>query len=178
MNKGINNSSGEIIAILNSDDIYVDNNCIKYIVEFFKKNKCDIAYSNMYFMDYSLKKIIRDYNSIPYSDGLFKKGWHPPHTSLFVKKCVYQRYGLFNTKYRIASDFDLMFRFIHLNKIKPKFFDKYLVIQRDGGESTKSLKNRLKGNFEILNSILFHLNIINLILFFPRRFFIKLKQNK
>ena len=177
MNKGIVNSSGDIIAILNSDDIYCDKNSIKKVVEFFKKNRCEIAYSNMYIMCADLKKILRYVKSKSYSEGLFKTGWHPPHPSLFVKKSVYEKHGLFNTKYRIASDFDLMFRFIHQKKIKPKFIDNYLVIQRDGGESTKSLKNRIKGNFEILRSIIRSLHPIELILFFPRRFIIKFKQN-
>ena len=177
MNKGIINSSGDIIAILNSDDIYCDENSIKKVVDFFKKNKCEIAYSNMYIMCADLKKILRNVKSKNYSAGLFKRGWHPPHTSLFIKKTIYDEYGLFNTKYKIASDFDLMFRFIHLNKLKPKFIDNYLVMQRHGGESTKSFKNRLKGNFEILRSVIKSLSLTDLILFFPRRFIIKFKQN-
>ena len=66
---------------------------------------------------------------------------------------MYIQHGLFDTKLKIASDFEIMFRFIHEKKITPYFINDFLVVQRDGGESTKSYKNRFKGNIEIFRVV-------------------------
>jgi glycosyltransferase len=79
---------------------------------------------------------------------MFLKGWMPPHPSLFLKRNCYERYGIFNTEFRTAADYELMLRFIHLHKIKIAYLYEVLVKMRVGGMSNLTLANRIKANRE------------------------------
>ena len=117
MNKGINIANGDIVAILNSDDIYACDDIILSVVNKFKQTKCDILYGNI---NYRSKKgdIVRTWNSSLFQKGSFSKGWHPPHPSLFVKKSVYDSCGLFDTNLKIAADFEFMLRAFEKNDFR------------------------------------------------------------
>ena len=153
MNKGIDLASGDIIGILNSDDFYVSNQVVERVVEVFEETGCDAVYGNIEFVDqFQKEKVIRTWKSSPYKAGSFRRGWHPPHPSFFVKRKVYERYGLFDLSLRIAADFELMLRFLERYQIKAEFLDKILVRMRYGGESTKSIKNSIIGNREVMRA--------------------------
>ena len=109
MNKGVNIANGDIVAILNSDDIFPSDDVIANVINKFQETNCDILYGNI---NYKNKKgeTVRIWDSSPYLKGSFFKGWHPPHPSLFIKKSVYDRCGLFDTDFKIAADFEFMLR--------------------------------------------------------------------
>lgn len=101
MNKGIQHATGDIIALLNADDFYLDN-CLFEVVECFKKNKTDIIYANMNMIDAvsssvmyirkpKLWKLILDMNM--------------NHPAMFVSKKVYSKLQ-YNLNYPIAADYD------------------------------------------------------------------------
>ena len=151
MNKGINLSSGDVLGILNSDDIYFNNDTIKDVVSHFVNNDIDLTYGNILITDKFLKKVKRKWISNSFNKGSFKAGWHPPHPSLFVKKSIYNKFGLFNLEYEFAADFDLMLRFFEINQCKVMFINNFITKMRLGGKTTKSLKNIIEGNKEIIN---------------------------
>jgi len=93
-------------------------------------------------------KVIRYWKSSEYKEGKFKKGWMPPHPTFFVKKWVYQKYGLFNLDFPISADYELMLRLLEKHKIKSCYIPQILVKMRIGGQSNKSIKNIIKGNIE------------------------------
>jgi len=152
MNKGIKNATGDIIGILNSDDVYFSNDTLELIHNVFTEHDCDIVYGNINYVSQDLKRIIRKWRSTSFKKGSFKRGWHPPHPAFFVKKSVYEICGLYDTKYGISADFDFMLRALEMNTFKVVFVDQVFTKMRIGGESNKSLRNILKGNIEILNS--------------------------
>lgn len=79
INKGINIASGEIIAILNSDDLYQDNKVIEEVVELFRKDNLETCYGDLVYVDrLDTSKTIRYWKSGNYKEGLFFKGWMPP----------------------------------------------------------------------------------------------------
>ena len=129
MNKGIDESSGEIIGIINSDDVIHDPNAFKKIVERFKKDKCDVTYSDLYIMDYNMEKVNRVFISGRKS---YKIGWYPPHPTMYVKKDVYNKYGKYDLEYRIAADYDFMIR-IMKNNVKMSYIQEPLIYMRSGG---------------------------------------------
>ena len=149
MNKGLKLATGDIVGILNSDDIYANNKVIETVADAFQKNDCDAIYGDLVYVDKEdLNKIIRYWKSKPFKKGLFKKGWHPAHPTYFVKKDVYDRYGLFNHDFKIAADYELMLRFMEKYNINTHYIPEVLVKMRVGGESNRSLKNILKANIE------------------------------
>ncbi len=155
MNKGIALSSGDIIGILNSDDLYTSTNVIENIVNKFKHKNVDSLFSNLYYVNQD------DTNNIQRrwetgTQKLFKEGWHPAHPTLFVKKEIYDRLGVFDLKYRIAADFELMLRFFEKGEISSYYYNAYILKMRLGGTSNNRLSNILKGNKEILDAFKKH----------------------
>jgi len=149
INKGINLATGDIIANLNSDDFYIDNNVISDIVEKFEQEKSDTLYTDLYYVDaIDTNKIKRFWKSGEYKKGLFFKGWMPPHPTFFVKSEVYKKYGIFNLELRSAADYEIMLRFIHRYECSVSYLPRVTVRMRIGGVSNSSLNNRIKANRE------------------------------
>lgn len=176
MNKGIAVATGDIIGILNSDDYYIDNYALEKIVKIFKSQNMDSLYANLYIVSANNpSKIIRTCKSCDFSPGLFKWGWHPPHPTFFVKKEIYQKYGVFNSSLDVSADFELLLRFLYKNRISTFFLDEFILNMRYGGESTGSLKKIVLGNKNILKA--FKLNGIHVSKLYPfYRMALKLKQ--
>jgi glycosyltransferase involved in cell wall biosynthesis len=173
MNKGVKITSGDIIGILNSDDIYASDDIISSVVNKFKQTNCDILYGNI---NYKNKKgeTVRIWDSSLYLKGSFSKGWHPPHPSLFVKKSVYDRCGLFDTDFKIAADFEFMLRVFEKNDFKISYLNENLVSMLVGGKSN-TLRGIISGQKEI--KMAFKKNNIYLPKFyFVRRYLDKLKE--
>ena len=140
MNKGIKLASGDIIGIINSDDVIAADNIFQIVVDKFEKTNCDGVYSNLLIKDENLDKIIRNFKS---KKGSYKFGWYPPHPTLYLKKDIYDKYGYFNANYRIAADYDFMIR-IMKNNIKLEYIDMCFTYMRSGGKSTDGLKGYKK----------------------------------
>ncbi|WP_219223184.1 glycosyltransferase family 2 protein [Pedobacter antarcticus] len=149
MNKGVNRATGDIVAILNSDDFYTNEFVIEKVVKKFSESDCDGVYGDLDYVDnVELDRITRHWKSGHYKDGAFLYGWMPPHPSFFVKNDTYRKYGIFNLSLKSAADYELMLRFIHKNKIEICYLPEVLVKMRIGGASNSSLKNRLAANRE------------------------------
>lgn len=141
MNKGIKMSCGDIIGIINSDDILAHENVFQKVIDNIKD--CDGVYSNLLMLDENLDKPYRLFKSKKVSKYF---GWHMPHPTLYLKKEVYEKYGYYDIKYKISADFDFMLRIIKQN-VKFKYIDDYFVYMRSGGASTNGLKGYYK-NFK------------------------------
>lgn len=128
MNKGIKMATGDIIGILNSDDIYAHENVLQEIVNKFEETNCDGTYANLIFMDEeTMSKPQRIWKS---KKGNMNLGWHPAHPTLYLKKEVYDKIGLFDLQYRIVADYDFMLRLMKNKEMKLDYIDDYLVYMR------------------------------------------------
>ena len=171
MNKGIKMATGDVIGILNSDDLLLNSEVIeKYAAAF--DDQTDAIFSNLYFVKAKdISKVVRVWKGSPYKS--FLKGWHPAHPTFYVRKSIYDKLGGFDISFDVSADFELMLRFIEKEKIRTKYLDLFSVKMRMGGESTKSLKNILKGNKNIFRA--FRKNGLNVnYLYTVRRFTPKL----
>jgi glycosyltransferase len=149
LNKGISLATGDVIAILHSDDFYIHNKVISNVIETFINFKSDSVYGDLIYVDrFDTNRIIRKWISGNYKHGKFIQGWMPPHPSFFVKKECYDRYGKFNLSLKSSADYELMLRFLHKHKITTVYLNEFLVKMRIGGQSNVSLLNRLKANRE------------------------------
>lgn len=163
MNKGIRMATGDVVGILNSDDLFMDNRVLADIVAAFDK-QTDAVFGNLYFVDQeNVEQIVRVWKGSPYKS--FKSGWHPAHPTFYVRREVYKKYGVFDTTFDVSADFELMLRFIEKHQIRTKYFDRYMVRMRMGGESTGSIKNIIRGNKNIFRA--FRKNEISVSLFYP-----------
>jgi glycosyltransferase involved in cell wall biosynthesis len=149
MNKGIEKANGDVIGILNSDDLYADESVLKDVAELFKNPENDASYADLVYVDkINTQKVRRKWVSGKYNPGAFEKGWMPPHPTFFVRKSVYEKHGLFNLDFSSAADYELMLRFIHKHKIKIDYLPRVIIKMRVGGQSNISFKNRVLANKE------------------------------
>lgn len=140
LNKGIRMAAGRLIGILNSDDRYAHDQVIERIVGHFRREGSDSCYGDLQYLTPS-GRVIRHWKSSPYRPGKFQSGWMPPHPTFFVKKEIYGKYGVFNTSFRIAADYELMLRFLERNRISAAYLPEVLIHMRPGGISNGHFGN-------------------------------------
>jgi glycosyltransferase involved in cell wall biosynthesis len=151
MTKGVKLATGDIVGILNSDDVFSSDSIISDVVDIFIKDpSIDAVYGNIiYFKTEAPDKPVRTWITKPYYDKFFDDGEVAPHPSLFVKKSVYDAIGAYFPDFKISSDYEFMFRAFKVHHYKPYHLNKFVVKMRVGGESTKSFKNVLIANREV-----------------------------
>jgi glycosyltransferase involved in cell wall biosynthesis len=178
MNKGIKVATGDIIGFLNSDDFYASNNVLSGVASIFKDNPfLDACYADLIYIDsYDTSKNIRYWQSSKFVSGLFAKGWCPPHPTFFVRRSVYQRFGNFDLNYRIASDVELMMRFLEVCKLKSGYIPEILVKMRLGGATNNNLKNIFNHNLNITSALSDHGLKLNKYYFYFYKILMRLKQ--
>jgi glycosyltransferase involved in cell wall biosynthesis len=152
MNKGIRMAKGDIIGIINSDDLFCDNDAIKIVVdEFLNKKEINAVYADLYYVSQdNTDKIIRKWKSGVQKS--FKTGWHPAHPTLYIKREIYEKFGYFDLSFKLAADFELMLRYFDKFKIKASYLQRSFVKMRLGGTTNKSIKNILKQNIECIRA--------------------------
>ena len=177
MNKGIHLATGDIIGILNSDDLYENNHIIEEIVyEFIKDNNLDILYGDLVYVNKNdTSKIIRKWISKEYYSNFFENGNVPPHPSLFIRRRIYLESGIFKLEFLLAADYEFMLRIFKKNSYKSKYLNKTFVKMRLGGATNKNIKNIYLGNVEILKAWIINDLKIPLLLI-PKRLYKRLIQ--
>jgi glycosyltransferase len=148
INKGINLASGDVIGILHSDDFYTDYDVLFNVNEIFEKKNVDIVYGDLLYVSKNKKLNIRFWRAGEFLDKNMKKGWMPPHPTVFIKKEVFRKIGNYNTDYKISSDYDFLIRVFKDYNIRKEYIKKTLIKMRIGGKSNKSITNLLRKTFE------------------------------
>ena len=153
MNKGIKLATGDVVGILNSDDFYVDEFVIEKVVKVLEEQKVDSIFADLvYVKPDNVKKIVRHYDSSKFSPDKFAYGWMPAHPTFFVKREIYQKYGLFKIDYKIAADYELLVRFLYAHQVSYFYLNEVIIKMRMGGVSTSGVKSNWILNQEIIRA--------------------------
>lgn len=149
-NKGWKLAKGEIIAFLNADDFYADSRVVEKMVEMLEKKSAGASWADLDYVDRSNpEKIIRHWRSSDYKMGGFFRGWAPAHPTFFARRELYEKFGGFDERFKIAADYELMLRFLEVNKVVGVYLPETTVKMRVGGMSNKSIHNVLRANWEV-----------------------------
>lgn len=149
INKGIKAASGDVIAVLNADDIYVDGQVISDVVKSFKENDADCVYGDLVYVNKkNINKVIRYWRAGRGDRAKISTGWMPPHPSLFIKKYIYQEYGYYNADFQISADYEIILRFLYMHRITMNYMHRLCVKMRTGGASNRSLFSLLRKSYE------------------------------
>ena len=153
MNKGLKLATGDVIAFLNSDDVYSSPLVIESIARTMEKEGLDALYGNVeFFHADNPDKVVRTYNSGRFNPSRIGWGWMPAHPALFIRRDVYQRFGNFKEDYKIAGDYEFIARIFKSGELKSRHFDNVLVRMQTGGLSTAGLAATYQLNKEILRA--------------------------
>ncbi len=155
MNTGLAMAMGDIVGFLHSGDFYVHPGVLALVYDCLEESEWDACYGDLvYVRRKDVNHIVRIWKSRPFHPGLFRYGWMPPHPAFYARREVYDRYGAFDTRYSIGSDWDMLMRLMELEKIRTKYIPEILVKMRLGGMSNSSTKNIMKNNVDCLISCL------------------------
>ncbi|MEH7225242.1 glycosyltransferase family 2 protein [Bacillus sp. JJ1566] len=138
MNKGIKLSNGKLIGIINSDDWY-ETNAVKNAVDVYNRMNNVVIYGMLRMIKNEKVQFIKGYTHETLSNQMIQ------HPTCFVPKDLYDKYGVFNLKYKISADFELMQR-LKANNVSFEMIEKIQANFRLGGASTSII-----GPLESLN---------------------------
>jgi len=142
MNKGIALATGDVIGILNSDDVFYDQQVLRDVMQVFISTDINAVYGNIiYFRGNDQQKVVRKWKTKPYNSNFFQYGEVPPHPGLFVKKEVYNQIGNYFVDFKICSDYEFMLRMFKIHGYKSVYLNKYIVRMRVGGISTSGWRS-------------------------------------
>lgn len=147
INKGMQMATGDVVGILNSDDMLDSPNVIENIVKTFEDAKVDAVYGDLdYVAAEDTSKIIRIWKGRPFKRNRFHYGWMPAHPTFYIKRSLIDQYGLYENHYYTAADYEFMARYLYKNKVSATYLPMLIVKMRMGGESNKNLRQRLRAN--------------------------------
>lgn len=148
MNKGIAAATGDVIGILASNDRYVDENVLQIVFDEFEVADIDGVYADLD-MVHDDGRLSRRWSSVECKRWRCYYGWMPPHPTLFLKRSVYERFGSFDTAYRISADYEFMLRLIMRNRVRLSYVNRVLVYMNPGGVSNGTVSGVVAANIEV-----------------------------
>lgn len=147
LNKGLTQASGEVIGFLHADDVYADAEVLTRIAAAFADPAVDAVYGDLVYVSQAdTDRVIRYWRAGEYRSARLHWGWMPPHPTLYLRRALYERHGIFNLRYRIAADYDLMLRL--LSRLTGRVVYLPQVRMRLGGISNHKLRNILLKSWE------------------------------
>ena len=138
INKGIRLSTGDVLGCC--FDQYAGPDVISKMVAIMEKEGTDGVHGDLYYMEGD--KVVRYWHQ---GQGNIRFGWMPGHPTLYLRKSVYDKYGLYKTDYRISADYEFMIRILKDDKVKLSYLPEVLIYMSHGGTSTNSLGAYLAG---------------------------------
>ncbi len=163
MNKGIRMATGDVVGILNADDVMASDDVLSAVAMAFADDGLDAAYGDVRFVAPDVFSVgalrsvhVRRYCSARYwRPWMFRFGAMVPHPSFYCRRALFGRLGLYeNELYPRSADFDLELRFIRLAHVRTRYLGRCMVVMRSGGQSTTFDNNRF--NREDLASLRSH----------------------
>ena len=158
LNKGVQMASGDVIGLLHSDDIFYSKNTVERISSLFTANgdsghkQVHGVYGDLVFTkNRNTNKIIRTWKGKSFNSRNIKHGWMPAHPTLFLRKEVFQKHGLYDNSYKVSADYNFMLQIMKDKDIYLAYFPEIITKMRVGGTSTGNLKQIIRKSTEDLH---------------------------
>jgi len=163
INIGIKKASGNLISVLHADDFFANDNILSKVAKEYSKYKnIDLIYGNVLFCKRNnIRKISRYWKSEEFIKKSYNLGWMPPHTTLFIKKSIYDKIQ-YSSKYQISADYEFIIK-LFSKKINAKYINLDMIVMRLGGISTNYKYLLMKTYEDILVLKNFNKNYLKII---------------
>ena len=154
LNKGIARSNGDIIGFVHSDDLLAHDNVLDRIAGAFADPAVEAVFSDLdYVSATDTSRVIRHWSTGPFHPDRLKRGWMPPHPTLYLKRHVYERFGTFDVNLAIAADYDFILRFFSRAQSSSVYIPEVLYKMRVGGVSNRSfgrVKKKMAEDYRVM----------------------------
>jgi glycosyltransferase involved in cell wall biosynthesis len=142
LNKGIQHTSGEVVGILHTGDLFCNENVVSASIQKMLDTGSEFCFSDLVFVDDVSGKIVRYYMAHYFKRWMFRIGWMPPHPTTFINKSLFDEFGLYSTEYKIAGDYDFLVRIFFRREIKWTYLNRVTVKMRLGGASNSGFSSK------------------------------------
>lgn len=146
MNKGIRMASGDVIAVFN--DEFTCRDAISQFMHIIDAGDFDAVHSDLVYADGDK---LKRYWHMP--NGNIRLGWMPAHPTLYIKREIYEKYGLYNTVYRSSSDYEFMIRILRDGTLKLGYIPKVLIKMFYGGTSNAGVNGYIRNTQEAYQAL-------------------------
>lgn len=148
INKGIKMATGDVIGILNSDDEYYSTNTLEHVVNLMEKENADLLYGDLLYcrydaLEHNPPRTIRHWKGNPFDSKDLRRGWMPAHPTLYCKREVFEKVGLYKTHFRISADYEFVLRAFAEPEFKKVYLNEIIVRMEIGGISNRNLRSLL-----------------------------------
>jgi glycosyltransferase involved in cell wall biosynthesis len=149
LNKALKYADGGIVGVLHSDDVFADADVLSRVVNEFLKSDTDLLYGDLcYVNSANPEQIVRYWNAGEFSYSRLAQGWMAPHPTVFIRTELFQHFGGYDLRYRIAADYDWLLRMLITESLNVTYLPEVLVYMRTGGVSNRSLSNLCRKSME------------------------------
>ena len=149
INKGIKVATGDVVGILNADDMLESPDTLAHVAAAFAED-VDAVYADIRFVKDDLNTTVRYYSAKHWKPWMLQWGKMPPHPSVYIRRELFEKYGLYKLGYDIAADYELLIRYLRMAKLRTRYLNESLVRMRMGGKSTRGWKSFVTLNREIV----------------------------
>ena len=169
LNRGLVLATGDVVGILNSDDVLASDDTLAKIAEAFEppnapnQEDVDCVYADVRFVKggdtvdaMRRAKTVRYCSAAWWRPWMFRFAAMAPHPSFYVRREWFERLGDYSLDYRISADFELELRYLWLAKLRSRYIPECVVIMRMGGMSTAGWRSNVAINKEDLRALRMH----------------------
>jgi glycosyltransferase involved in cell wall biosynthesis len=173
-NKGLRLATGDAVAFLNCGDTYVSPAVVTKMAKELSQDGTQAAFGDVSIVDAADKtRIVRSYSSKRFTPRRMALGLMPAHPTLFLRREVYQSVGEYDTRFRIAGDFELCLRVFACRETRYRYVPEPLVRMPRGGLSNQGWRSKWEITREMrqacaMNNV--NTNFVKLCLRFPLKF--------
>ena len=176
INKGIKMATGDVVGILNADDILAADNTLATIAEVFSRkerkgrkeegcgeaarSEVECVYADIRFVksgdsveELRNAKTVRYCSAARWRPWMFRFAAMVPHPSFYARRECFDKLGMYSLDYRICADFELVLRFLGIAKLPSVYLPKCVVVMRTGGASTAGWRSNVEINREDLRAL-------------------------
>jgi len=157
INQGIHRASGDVVGLLHADDRLAGTEVLTWVAEAMADPAIDGVYGDLqYIARDDPTRVIRHWKAGAYSAAHLKRGWMPPHPTLYLRREVFARVGLYDTSYRIAGDYEAMLRYLTAGRVRLGYIPQVMVQMKMGGVSNRSFAHMIRKSREDYRAIRRH----------------------
>ncbi len=147
INKGIAMATGDVVGILNADDLLEAPDTLAHIAAAFASG-VECVYADIRFVKDDLRTTVRYYGARHWRPWMHNWGYMPPHPSVYIRRELFAKFGGYRLGYQISADFELMVRYLCRNRIRAVYLPECVVKMRMGGKSTRNWRANVLLNVE------------------------------
>lgn len=150
-NKGLSLASHDIIGFINSDDFYAHDRVIEEVMRAFEADpELEAVHADLvYVAQDDTTKVVRHWRSRECTTNSLRRGFIPAHPTVFLRRSVYEKAGMFDLAYRLAADYEFLLRIFHTHKVKSRHIPHVWVHMRAGGATGGTVSSIKLQNDEI-----------------------------